>query len=135
MLASEHGIVTDAELEQLLEQIQAELERAHRVGSQVVGVFDASGRLKLDARHREMRAEWLKRHDPLVRAAMMGVVVVSHSTLLRGAIMAQNFIRSPPVPTKLANTLEDALAKSAALLEQHGERMPEALARQGSTAF
>jgi hypothetical protein len=55
------------------------------------------------------QAEWLKRHEPLIRKYSVGVALVITSPVIRGMLKALLWIQPMPQPHIVCNTTEEAL--------------------------
>lgn len=95
--------VTDADLEEYLEASKRQLNRGRHV---VLHLTDgASG---LGARHRRIMAQHIRQHTEQLRENVLGGAIVLRNPVLRGMIIATNWLAPPVSPQRIFATREAA---------------------------
>jgi hypothetical protein len=90
------GAVTDADVEDFLEQSMVRLRRHERYASLHDGVR-ATG---LDGRQRARMSEHTNAHRDLLARWMVAAAIVSSSAVVRGVVTAVNWLSPPPFPQR-----------------------------------
>jgi hypothetical protein len=76
------------------------------------------------AEQRRKRAEWMVRHDALLRETVLGNAFVINNPILRLGLNLLFHLKPPPSPYVVAPRVEPALVWAAGRLEEAGLREP-----------
>ncbi len=98
------GAPTLAEFQSYL----AALEELYRGGRSFGLVFDSSGGDSPPAMHRKLQADFMAKHERLIRALNMGTAFVIDSVVLRGALTAILWLQPLPCPHFICGEVEEA---------------------------
>jgi len=110
LITTYYGAATDAQYRAHLEEMDALVESNLRDSSRRWAVIvDASRWLKSTARQRQMHAEWMKRHEEVMRGRTAGIAFVIESALVRGGLTAVLWLAPLPCPHVVVKTLDDAI--------------------------
>ncbi|MCB9588223.1 MAG: hypothetical protein H6718_22635 [Polyangiaceae bacterium] len=108
--------VSDEDLDAYLEASRRQVARGRHV---VLHLADgASG---LGARHRRVVANYIKRHEAELKRVVLAGAIVLRNPVLRGMIIATNWLAPPPSPQRIFATREAAEAWLEQVLEEAGE--------------
>ena len=99
------GATMDDDVRERVAHLELVLGRRRRIGL----VFDTTGAAPLDARHRQVWADWLLRRDIEVRKWGAGCGLVVISPALRGIFVAIFWLWNPPMPYRFFATRAEAL--------------------------
>ena len=81
----------------------------------------ADGASGLGARHRRVMAAYIKQHESTLRRNVLAGAIVLRNPVLRGMIIATNWLAPPPSPQRIFATREAAEAWLEQVLEEAGE--------------
>mgnify|MGYP006999714196 FL=1 len=110
LITTYYGAAADAQYRAHLEEMDALVESNLRDSSRRWAVIvDASRWLKSTARQRQMHAEWMKRHEEVMRGRTAGIAFVIESALVRGGLTAVLWLAPLPCPHVVVKTLDDAI--------------------------
>ncbi len=98
------GLVSDAEFETYLGDMEAQL----KPGERVCTILDARVAGRAPPRQRKMQADWLARNAARLRQCSVGSVFVITSPLVRGVLTAILWLQPMPVAHAVVATMEEA---------------------------
>jgi hypothetical protein len=98
------GLVSDAEFERYLGELEAQLEPGQRVCT----ILDARLAGRAPPRQRKLQADWLARNAGRLRESSVGSVFVITSALVRGVLTAIMWLQPMPVPHAVVATMDEA---------------------------
>jgi hypothetical protein len=116
-----HGVTTEAELAAL----RPTYDRIYQRRAPFITVSDARS-ADHSASQRKMWGAWLTNEMRLdVGNCAKGSVVILDSALLRGALVALNWIAPPKIPQDVAGTFGDAVVHARTMAERLRLHVPE----------
>jgi hypothetical protein len=98
------GRIEDAHLSRALEAVRGAVARKQRFAL----IADASAGVDVSATQRRMVTEFFRANEAELKKWCAGLVTVSTSTLVRGAITAIGWVFPAPMPSHVAATFADA---------------------------
>lgn len=128
------GELTNEEVRVDLEFSTQHLRALAARGARSVTIVDLTGAGRNSPVQRSMQSDWMKANDDLLRRVGLGTVFVVKSPLVRGALTAMFWLRTPPHPHHVVGTFAEALAWTAQRLGEQGLRLPDALSQKHPAA-
>ncbi|HEU4404153.1 MAG TPA: STAS/SEC14 domain-containing protein [Polyangiaceae bacterium] len=99
------GEASDEAFQRYLDEYAALIKRGL-----YVTIYDARASRNTKAKNRRLQAEWLRKHDAIVRRNCLGVAFCVSSPLIRGAITAVFWLQPPPMPYFITESIAEAEA-------------------------
>ena len=100
------GDFSDAELSEFLQKLEAVLA----VPGRKVCLFDLSSATAGSAKHRQIQAAWIGKHEQALARGFAAAAIVTDSAIIRGAVTAVFWIRPLPFPTHVTASIASAEA-------------------------
>jgi hypothetical protein len=104
---------TSENFQAYLDGLEANYERKERISL----IFDASAALPLNPVYQLKQANWMKKHDDLIRKYCVGVAYVIPGALLRNTLKLIFKLQSSPTTFKVFRKHSDARAWARGLLK------------------
>jgi hypothetical protein len=103
------AVEPDSLREYLAEQTE-QMRASVAAGDRAFIIIDARAGLRPPPAVRRIQAEWIKEHEALLAASMIGMAFVIESRMVRGALTAIFWVAGPPVKYTLCPSLDEAMA-------------------------
>jgi len=110
LLVTFYGHATDEQYKAHLDAMDAVVERNSRqVGKRWGVIIDATRWLRSNASQRKMHADWMKKHEQMMRQRTAGVAFAIENAFVRGGLTAVLWLAPLPCPHTIAKDLAEAL--------------------------
>ncbi len=111
LLVTFFGHATDEQYKAHLDAMDAVVERNSRqMGKRWGVIIDATRWLRSNASQRKMHADWMKKHEQLMRQRTAGIAFAIDNTFVRGGLTAVLWLAPLPCPHTIVKDLAEALA-------------------------
>ncbi len=110
------GSLTDDAVAEFIDGQRKLLARGKTLGM----ICDARQSPAMPAKQRSMWGEWLKESEPIASRLVASMGIVVSNPLVRGALTAVLWIRTPPYPVHVCASLAEAAERVGGDLRKHG---------------
>jgi hypothetical protein len=111
LLVTFYGEATDAQYKAHLEAMDVVIERNRRqLGKRWAVIIDATRWLRSNANQRKLHADWMKRHEQMMRQRTAGVAFAIDNAFVRGGLTAVLWLAPLPCPHTIVRNLAEALS-------------------------
>lgn len=111
LLVTFYGQATDEQYKAHLDTMDAVMERhVRQVGKRWGVIIDATRWLRSNANQRKMHADWMKKHEQVMRQRSAGVAFVIDNAFVRGGLTAVLWLAPLPCPHTIVADLSEALS-------------------------
>lgn len=111
LMVTFYGQAADEQYKAHLDTMDAVLERNSRqLGKRWGVIIDATRWLRSNANQRKMHADWMKKHEQMMRQRSAGVAFAIDNAFVRGGLTAVLWLAPLPCPHTIVPDLAEALA-------------------------